>query len=122
MSERHGRRRLQPLRWLGGALLWLSAGLVGAVGLLLSATIVLLPLGIPVLMVARRLLSLSLRLVLPAAVTHPVKEARKRAQNTGTRALERGRDALPRPGSRRARRSKRLSAQLLDARRRLKLA
>jgi hypothetical protein len=115
MSERPGRRRMQPLRWLAGALLWLVAGLLGAVGLLLSATIVLLPLGIPLLMLAWRLFSLSVRLVLPPAVTHPVTEMRKRA-------LERSRDVLGRPRSRRARRSKRWRAQLLDARRRLKLA
>jgi hypothetical protein len=90
---------------------WLVAGLLGVVGLLLSATIVLLPLGIPVLMLARRLFTLSVRLVLPPVATHPVKEMRKRAV-----------EALPGPHSGRTRRSKRLRAQLHNARRRLNLA
>lgn len=126
VSEWDRRRRLKPLRLVVAALVWLVAGLLGVVGLLLSATIVLLPVGIPVLMLARRLFSLSVRLALPPVVTHPVKEMRKRAQNTGARALERGLDALPGPRSRRrsgrVRTSKRLRAQLHDARRRLNLA
>jgi hypothetical protein len=44
------------LRWLGAGV-WIFAGLVGLVGALLCVTIILLPLGIPVLMLAKRLFS-----------------------------------------------------------------
>jgi hypothetical protein len=111
---------MKPMRWVAGALVWLVAGLLGAVGFLLSVTIVLLPLGVPVLMLARRLFSLSVRLVLPRAAAHPMQEARKRARTMTTGAVERGRDALPLRGrSRRRAGWKRMRTQLLNARRRL---
>ena len=40
------------LRWLGAGLVWILAGLVGLVGAVLCVTIILLPLGIPALMLA----------------------------------------------------------------------
>jgi hypothetical protein len=65
---------MRLLRGLLGALLWLGAALLGLVGLLLCATLVLLPLGIPVLGYARRLVTRSMRLMLPRVVAHPVQE------------------------------------------------
>jgi hypothetical protein len=43
------------------------------VGLLLCVTVILLPLGIPVLALARRLMQLAGRLVVPRAARHPVE-------------------------------------------------
>jgi N-acetylglutamate synthase/N-acetylornithine aminotransferase len=41
-------------------------------------TIILLPLGIPLLGLARRLMTTGVRLMLPRSVAHPVKQSRKR--------------------------------------------
>ena len=49
--------------------------MVGLVGALLCVTVILLPLGIPVLMLARRLFSLAAALALPRAARHPAEEA-----------------------------------------------
>ena len=67
------------LRGLAGALLWILAALIGLVGALLCVTIVLLPLGIPLLGAARRMFTQSVRLMLPPSVAHPVKTARHSA-------------------------------------------
>ena len=63
------------LRGLAGALLWILAALIGLVGALLCVTMLLLPLGIPLLGVSRRMFTQSVRLMLPRAVAHPVKTA-----------------------------------------------
>lgn len=68
---------MRVLRGLGGSVLWILAGVLGLVGVLLSATLILLPLGIPVLMLARRLFRYSMRLFLPREVRHPVQETGK---------------------------------------------
>lgn len=65
------------LRGLGGVLLWLVASVVGLLGAVLCVTIILLPLGIPVLLVARRMFGISMKLLLPREMTHPVDEASK---------------------------------------------
>ncbi len=64
------------LRWIAAALLLILAGVVGLLGVLLTATVVLLPLGIPLLMLAGRLLAWVGRLVLPAWVRHPLRRLR----------------------------------------------
>ena len=95
---------MKPFRWLGAGLLWILAGLLGLVGGLLCVTIILLPLGIPILMLARKLFTASGRLLLPQPVKHPVKEAGKAFQGGGgdvKEAAKRGRKALGR-GSRKA--------------------
>ena len=46
---------MRILRWLAAGLLGTVAGLLGLVGVILCATLILLPLGIPVLMITRRL-------------------------------------------------------------------
>ena len=71
---------MRIVRGLGGALLWIVASLLGLVGVLLCVTIVLLPLGIAVLRVSRRMWTSSVRLMLPRAVAHPVKEAGRRGR------------------------------------------
>jgi hypothetical protein len=67
---------MRLLRGLAGALLWILAALIGLVGVLLCLTVLLLPLGIPLLGAARRMFSQSVRLMLPPSVAHPVKAAR----------------------------------------------
>lgn len=56
------------------------------VAVILCATILLLPLGLPLLGYARRLFALSLRLILPRAVSHPVETANKAKERSGTKA------------------------------------
>ena len=67
------------LRVLLGSLLWLVAGVVGLLGVVLSVTVILLPVGIPLLMLARRLFRMAMALILPRAVVHPVEELGKKA-------------------------------------------
>lgn len=66
---------MRLLRGLAGALLWIVSALLGLVAVILCVTIILLPLGLPLLGYARRLFTLSLKLMLPRAVTAPVKTA-----------------------------------------------
>jgi hypothetical protein len=62
------------LRWVAASLLGLVGGLVGLLGVVLTATLVLAPIGIPLLFLARRLFGASARLVVPRAVRHPLQE------------------------------------------------
>lgn len=75
---------MRLLRGLLGALMWIGAALLGLVGLLLSVTLILLPLGIPILGYARRLFTTAVRLMLPRSVAHPVKELRDEVKDQGT--------------------------------------
>jgi hypothetical protein len=91
---------MRLVRGLLGALLWLGAALLALLGVLLCATLILLPLGIPLLGYARRLFTSAVRLMLPKAVAHPVKELRSEAHDerrdagrTVERATRRGRKA-----------------------------
>ena len=106
---------MKPLRWMAAALLWILAGLLGLVGGLLCVTIILLPLGIPILMLARRLFTRSVALVVPKPVKHPARESgkafkgrgedvakaakggAKAARRQGRKALKNTRDAMPSP-------------------------
>ncbi|NUP32454.1 MAG: hypothetical protein HOU01_12130 [Streptomycetaceae bacterium] len=63
--------------------MWLGALLLGLVGVLLCVTLILLPLGIPILGYARRLFTSAVRLMLPRAVAHPVKELRDEVKDQG---------------------------------------
>ena len=74
------------VRGLGGVLLWLLASIVGLLGAVLCVTIILLPLGIPLLLVARRMFATSMKLLLPREMTHPVDEASKSLRKTGKKA------------------------------------
>jgi len=65
---------MKLLRWVAASLLGLVAGLVGLLGVVLTATLVLAPIGIPLLFLARRLFSTTGRLVVPRAVRHPLQE------------------------------------------------
>src|SRR5215212_11840549 len=68
---------MRLLRGLLGVLLWILASLLGLVGLVLCVTIVLLPLGIPVVAFAGRLITRAVQLMLPRSAAHPVKEVKK---------------------------------------------
>jgi len=59
---------------LGGSLLWLLAGVVGLLGVVLCLTLVLLPVGVVLLAAARKLFGYAMMLMLPRAVRHPVDE------------------------------------------------
>jgi hypothetical protein len=66
---------MKILRALGGSLLWIAAALLGLVGVLLCVTIVLLPLGLPVLWLARKLFRAAMAMLVPRKVRHPVAAA-----------------------------------------------
>lgn len=72
---------MRALRWTGASLLMLLAGLLGLVGGLLCITLILLPLGIPLLFLARKLFRAAGALVVPRQVRHPVKEGRRKASD-----------------------------------------
>jgi len=70
---------MRVLRGLLGALLWIVAGLLGLVSLILCVTVILLPLGIPLFRLSKALFGTAVRLMLPQAVAHPVKHVQKKA-------------------------------------------
>ena len=70
---------MRVLRGLLGALLWLGAGLLGLISLILCVTVILLPLGIPLFRLSKALFGKAVRLMLPAAVAHPVKHAGRKS-------------------------------------------
>ena len=72
---------MRLLRVMGGALLWIVASVVGLVAILLCITLVLLPLGIPLLGVARRLYASAIALFMPRALRHPLKTAGDAAES-----------------------------------------
>lgn len=93
---------MRLLRGVGGAVLWILAVVLGLVGVILCVTILLIPLGLPVLNYARRLFTLSMKLMVPRAVAHPVRSvdrstrqsrrhARKRVEATLSGAMGRKR-------------------------------
>jgi hypothetical protein len=89
---------MRLLRGLLGALLWIVAALVGLVGCVLCVTVILLPLGIPLVMLARRMFTQSVRLMLPRKVSHPVEEMTKSSGKRGRKlkraASDAGSDAM----------------------------
>jgi hypothetical protein len=100
---------MRVLRALLGALLWILAAVVGLLGVVLSVTVILLPLGVPLLMLARRLFTRSVALVLPRKVTHPVQESGKSARKKGRKAT----DALPDLDTKKARKKGRKATDAL---------
>jgi hypothetical protein len=79
---------MRALRALLGGLVWIVACLVGLVGALLSVTLVLAPVGIPLLFLAKRLFGTSMALFLPRAMRHPAQELAKK----GRKAADDARD------------------------------
>jgi hypothetical protein len=95
---------MRIVRGIGGALLWLLAAVVGLLGAVLSITIILLPVGIPLLLLAGSMLRRSMALLLPRNVTHPVEEGGRTARRKAKR-LRKGKD-IPGVSSRRVKRGK----------------
>ena len=85
---------MQILRGLAGALLWVLATVLGLVAVLLCVTIILLPLGLPLLNLARQLFTNGVQLMLPRAVAHPVKTAQKSSQKKTKRTRRTARDTV----------------------------
>jgi hypothetical protein len=71
---------MRLVRGLGGALLWIVASVVGLLAVVMCVTAILLPVGIPLFMVAKKMFGQSVGLLLPRAVTHPVDEGGKKAK------------------------------------------
>jgi hypothetical protein len=80
---------MRLLRTVAGAALWIIGGVLGLLAVLLCLTLILLPLGIPLLRLARRTLTAAVRLMLPRHVAHPIDESTKaltrRARGPATR-------------------------------------
>ncbi len=81
---------MRLVRAIPGALLWILAAVVGLLGALLCVTVIGLPLGIPLLMGARRMFGSSVRLMLPSHIAHPVKEAKSSGLRKGRKATKQG--------------------------------
>jgi hypothetical protein len=56
--------------------LWIVSGLLVLLGVLLSVTLILAPLGIPLFLVGKKLMKVAVGLFLPRAVAHPVKKGK----------------------------------------------
>src|SRR5690349_20243280 len=82
------------LRGLGASLLWILAGVVGLVGIILSATLILLPVGIPLVMLAKKIFGYSMVLLVPGKVRHPVASVEDSVQS-GTKRLFKRSKASP---------------------------
>jgi len=79
---------MRLLRGLVGSLLWILSGVLGLVGVLLCVTVILLPLGIPLLGLARRLFRYSMVFFLPRKVRHPAQELAKSARGNAKEAAD----------------------------------
>src|ERR1700761_4948532 len=86
---------MRLLRGLAGVLLWILALVLTLVAVILCVTVILLPLGLPLLGYARRLFTLSLKLVLPRAVSHPVQAADKSMHKGGRKTKRQLAGAAP---------------------------
>ena len=93
---------MRVLRALAGSLLWILSGVLGLVGVLLCVTVILLPLGLPLLALARRLFRYSMVFFLPRKVRHPAQELGKSARRGAKDAADSV--SVPELPSRRARR------------------
>jgi hypothetical protein len=79
------------MRWLRaipGAVAWILAAVTGLLGALLCVTVIGLPLGIPLLLVARRTFKVAVQLMLPPHLAHPVKETKTSTRKTGEKVMK----------------------------------
>ena len=112
---------MQFFRAFGGGLLWIVASLVGLVAGILCVTVILLPLGIPLLGLARKLFGQATTMMLPRSLSHPVEETkrswrkkRRKAKGTGPdvspgRVAEKGKKQLAKGTKQAAKGKKRLA-------------
>jgi hypothetical protein len=82
---------MRLLRGLLGALLWILASVLGLVAVILCVTVILLPIGIPLLLLSRRMFTKAVRLLLPRSAAHPVQEGVKSTRKKGKKLSKRGR-------------------------------
>jgi hypothetical protein len=85
---------MRALRWTAASLLGLLGGILGLVGALLCVTLILLPLGIPILFLSRKLFQTAGQLVVPRGVRHPVQEAQERSSDSAKSAKKSARKGL----------------------------
>jgi hypothetical protein len=76
---------MRLLRGLLGALLWVVGAVLGLVGLVSCVTVVLLPVGIPLVGFAGRLITHAVKLMLPRSLAHPVDELTKTTKKKARR-------------------------------------
>jgi hypothetical protein len=93
---------MRILRGMAGALLWILAAVLGLLAVVLCITVVLLPAGLPLLWLSRRLFGMALRLVLPREVAHPVKQSRKGLQRQVEHARSQIKKSKPRKAAAKA--------------------
>jgi hypothetical protein len=86
---------MRVLRTVNGALLWILACALGLVAVLLCVTIILLPIGLPLLGIARRMFTSSLRLMMPGKLAHPVRAGKKDLTGTAGKSAKRVRRSRP---------------------------
>jgi hypothetical protein len=84
---------MKPLRWLLAGLLWILTGVVALLGVIACVTVILLPLGVPLLLLARRLATAAGKLVVPKAVRHPIRELGAKSSQAAEGLGKRGRRA-----------------------------
>jgi len=89
---------VKALRWTAASLVWLLGGLLGLLGAILCVTLILAPLGIPLLFLARRLFKTAGQLVVPRAVRHPIDALGQKASDAGDDVRKRGRKAGDKTG------------------------
>jgi hypothetical protein len=97
---------MRLLRGLGGALLWVVASVVALLAVVLCVTIILLPVGIPLFMLAKKMFGRAVGLMLPRTLTHPVDEG-------GKKASKRRKDASKKAGKA-SKRGRKKSGKLAD--------
>jgi hypothetical protein len=85
---------MRLLRGLLGALLWILAAVVGLVGLVLCVTVILLPLGIPMVMLAGRLFTHAVKFMMPRSLAHPIDELTKTTKKKGRKIRSVSSDAV----------------------------
>lgn len=76
---------MRLLRALAGTVLWLVAAVLGLVGSILCVTIILLPVGLAVLGYARRLFSVSTKLMAPRTAGRASQASEKTKRVLGAR-------------------------------------
>jgi hypothetical protein len=77
---------MRALRGVLGALLWIVGGLLGLVAVVLCVTVILMPLGLPLLRLSRKMVGTAVRLMMPRPLAHPVKEAERSGRKLGRKA------------------------------------
>ena len=75
--------------------------------MLLCVTVILLPVGIPLLMLSRRMFTRSVALMLPRAMSHPVEESRKNAKKVSRKARKKAKEKAKRQADKAAKKLKR---------------